>query len=272
VRADGHPAEGALAVLLEPELDSARVGADGVAHLHAVREGPLRFQAFLPGHRILAAGPLATLPPGGFRFKADRAVPLEKPVLEVRRDRRLRLEPSVPDLPLPPGLLVTAVPAEDPGQPPWLGLGDPQGGVLLTGTRPVPLQVSVFAPGLPPAEPWRLARRELGPADGLESVEPWAVPFAQLVVAGLPFHVLLTGERLSPSTAPPDPLPLRWSGERGEVIWACLPPGRYRFRSVDQARTITLKPGTAQLDFGARKAAPEENKKNDRGDAKTGRR
>ncbi|MFQ5748329.1 MAG: hypothetical protein ACE5H3_02595, partial [Planctomycetota bacterium] len=138
VRPDGSPAEGALAVLLEPDLDSARAGADGVAHLHATREGAFRFQAFLPGHRILAAGPLAKNPPGGFRFQAGREVPLEEPAIQARKDRRLRLESAVPGLSLPPGVLVLAVPAGDPGQPPWLGLGDPQGGVLLAGTQPVP--------------------------------------------------------------------------------------------------------------------------------------
>ncbi|MFQ5749945.1 MAG: hypothetical protein ACE5H3_10885, partial [Planctomycetota bacterium] len=116
-----------------------------------------------------------------------------------------------------------------------------------------PLQVSLFAPGLPPAEPWLLGQRNLSPTEGLATAPVWPLPFARLVVAGLPFHVLLTGERLSPATGPPDPLPLRWSGERGEVIWECLPPGRYRFRSAGQARTIELKPGAARLDFSPRK-------------------
>ncbi len=246
-RPDGSPAAGALAVLLEPDLDSVRADPEGVARLRAAQDGPFRFQAYLPGHRILAAGPMEQTPAKAFRFEADPEVPLEKPEIQVRIDRRLLLQSAVPELTLPPGVLVTAVPAEDPGQPPWLGLGDPAGEAVLAGTRPIALQVSVFAPGLPPTEPWLLGRRRLGPAEGTQQASAWRLPFARLVIAGLPLHGLLTGERRGPG--PAAPLPLRWSGDNGEVVWECLPAGSYRFQSGEQARTIELKSGAASLDF-----------------------
>ncbi len=238
---DGAPAAGAVLVLLEPELAAAWADDDGVARLPVIATGPVRLQAYLPGHELLRArgDNAAALADLHFEARQLRELPKLEPVLLIEHDL---LVLDVSGAPLPK-LVIRAYPADDPEHLPWLTYSEEDGSARLAGIELRRLQLQAFSPGLPLEDPWLLAEWELVPEHQQQT--EWRIQVAQLRIRGLPPGEALSGARTDRRAG----LPLRRVPADGVLDYGPLPAGSYRFEVGGRQREITLQLGSNQLDF-----------------------
>lgn len=258
--ADGEPAAGAVAVLLEPELALDYADDAGQVALAHFVGGPVRLQAYLPGHALLTRGPVPETELGEtLRFAARQQPELPELADEELVQHELVLTDArgeaLPGLMVvarhPEGRRIDARPELAPGQEPsrypvpWIALADEGGRASLDGVPRVPLALQVYPAALPPEPAWLLAERSLLPeADGQTT---WSLGHAALTLHGLPPGGLLRGARRDVAGA----LPLQRVPASGTLEWPRLPPGEYRFQVAGRSFDLQVRQGTQSARFPA---------------------
>jgi hypothetical protein len=251
IRADGSPAEGAVVVLLEPEMAIDYADAEGQVRLQRTLGGPLRLQAYAPGHELITLGPIDAADVDTLQFETriqpqipelapERLVQHDVQLLnssgqgisgvqviarrpvEVRRDVRPFIEPGV-----------------EPSryEVPWVAFSDEDGWIELEGLPELPIMMRAYPLGLPRKEAWELDSMRLAPIPDGES--EWRLSVARLILWNLPAHFAMQAERLDVAGA----LPMRRVPADGELSWLILPPGKYRFTVEGETREFELFAG-----------------------------
>lgn len=256
-RADGTPAEGAVVVLLEPEVSIDYADAEGLVRLHRSLGGPVRLQAYAPGHELVTLGPLTADEVTEIQFEArvQPQIPELAPERLVRHDLHLLARDGSPI----PGVQVIARrpleefdsvrPSIEPGiEPsrfltPWVAFSDESGWVQLDGLPELSVQLRAYPLGLPRAPAWQLDAMSLTPRPDGES--EWRLEVAALTLRELPAETALQIER----TDVPGELPLRRVPPSGQLDWAVLPPGNYLVTIGQTTRPIQLFAGSNAIDW-----------------------
>lgn len=250
-RADGRPAEGAVVVLLEPEMAIDYADAQGQVRLQRTLGGPLRLQAYAPGHELITLGPIDAAEVGKLQFETriQPQIPELMPERLVQHDVQL-LNSTGQGL---TGIQVIARrpvevrngvrPYIEPGvepsryEVPWVAFSDEDGWVELEGLPELPILMRAYPLGLPRLEAWELDSMRLAPLPEGES--EWRLLVARLDLWNLPAHFALQSERTDVAGA----LPMRRIPANGELSWMVLPPGKYRFTVDGESREIELFAG-----------------------------
>lgn len=256
-RADGSPAEGAVVVLLEPEMAIDYADAQGQVRLQRTLGGPLRFQAYVPGHELITMGPIDPDKVSKLQFEAriQPQIPELLPERLVQHDVQL-LDKSGQSI---SGVQVIARrPAQakrevrpyiEPGvepsryEVPWVAFSDEDGWIELEGLPELPVMMRAYPLGLTRTPAWELASMQLSPLPNGES--EWLLSVAALHLHNLPTHVSLLAER----TDIAGKLPQRQVPSNGELSWPVLPPGKYRFTIDGETRNIELFAGENHHDW-----------------------
>jgi hypothetical protein len=249
--ADGSPAMGAVVVLLEPEMAIDYADAEGQVRLQRTLGGPLRLQAYAPGHELLTVGPIDAAEVGELQLETriQPQIPELMPERLVQHDVQL-LSGTGESL---TGIQVIARrpvevrsdvrPLIEPGvepsryEVPWVAFSDEDGWVELEGLPELPILMRAYPLGLPRLEAWELDNMLLTPIPNGES--EWRLSVARLQLWNLPAHFALQAERLDVAGA----LPMRRIPANGELAWLVLPPGKYRFSVDGEHREIELFAG-----------------------------
>lgn len=250
--AEGQPAVGAVVVLLEPEVSVDYADKEGVVQLHRMVGGPLRLQAYLPGHDLYTAGPTPAeeLPVLQLVARTQPQLPELAPERLVQHSLRLKGR----DGERARGVQLIArlaEPRHDTVRPtieagrepsrydvPWIAFADEDGWVELEGLPERSLIVRAYPVGLPEVEAWQLAEQLLTPV--AEGESDWTLSIASWTWTDLPPNVAMQVERLDI----PGKLPLRRVPADGRMHWDVLPPGVYRVTVDGVAREWTLYPGS----------------------------
>ena len=251
LRADGEAAEGAVVVLLEPEVSIDYADAEGQVRLHRSLGGPVRLQAYAPGHELVTLGPIAASEVSEIQFESriQPEIPELAPERLVRHDVHLLARDGSPV----PGVQVIARrpveefdsvrPSTEPGiEPsrfltPWVAFSDEDGWVQLDGLPELSVQLRAYPLGLPRAAAWELDTMRLTPSPEGES--EWRIEVASLALTELPAETALVIER----TDVPGKLPLRRVPPSGQLNWEILPPGNYLVTIGETTRPIQLFAG-----------------------------
>ena len=255
IRADGQPAEGGVVVLLDPEISIDYADADGWVRLQRELGGPLRLQAYAPGHELVTLGPLPEEELTEIQFEARIQPQIPELAPERLVEHRLLLR-GRDGMPLPGILVVARRPVEEwdsvrpwiePGiepsryEVPWVAFSDEDGWAELEGLPELAVQLESYPAGLPREAAWQLGARQLNPAP--EGEGEWRLEVAILAWTGLPPDRAITAQR----TDLPGTLPLRRIPFSGTLHWPALPPGEYRFTVGEQVRSVVLYPGSNEL-------------------------
>lgn len=255
LRADGRPAAGGAVVMLEPELAVDYADVQGQVRLPHRIGGPVRLQAYAPGHDLLIVGPIEEQ-----ELDTLQLVERSQPVIpELAPERLVRHDVVFVDRrgqPVP-GLLVLARrpleahssirPMIEPGlepsryEVPWIAFSETDGRARLEGLPELRVEVEAYPMDLPRIPAWRLLQRELSPRDGGET--EWSLAVASLDLQGLPAGQLLRGSR----TDVAGDLPMRRIPSDGRLRWPVLPPGDYLLEVDGVARELTLRSGAQSL-------------------------
>ncbi|MCH2101583.1 MAG: hypothetical protein MK209_06645 [Planctomycetes bacterium] len=257
IRADGEAAEGAVVVLLEPEISIDYADAEGQVRLHRSLGGPVRLQAYIPGHELVALGPIAADEVTEIQFESriQPEIPKLNPERLVRHDLQLLSRDGSPV----PGVQVIARrsleefdsvrPTIEPGAEPsrflapWVAFSDEEGWVRIEGLPELSVQLLAYPLGLPRAKAWELDAIELNPRPEGES--NWQLAIASLTLSNLPPETAVRIER----TDVPGILPLRRVPPSESLSWKVLPPGNYRVTSGDTTHAIELFAGANTVDW-----------------------
>ncbi|TAH34452.1 MAG: hypothetical protein EYC70_16050 [Planctomycetota bacterium] len=244
LRPDGSPAEGAIVMLLHPEPGVAVAGADGVGRLAVRSPGPYRLWAYLDGHQLLEPEPFHEPAPRGLLFQPLPEAPTRvRPPAQVA-ERRVRVVEADTRAPLAAALVLAGEHAA--GEHPFsLAITGADGSAALASAPPGPLVVHVYAPLLPAEPAWRLASRALSGEEAVAAPLEIEVPAARIALRSLPAGELLDGARVDVAAA----LPLVLVPPSGAWDWPPLPPGRYRFRVLDQEMEADVPAGGSALDW-----------------------
>jgi hypothetical protein len=250
-RADGSPAAGAVVVLLRPEMAIDYADAAGRVRLQRTLGGPLRLQAYVPGHELITLGPIDAAEVSKLQFKTriQPQIPELMPERLVQHDVQLR---SSTGQAIPGVQVIARRPVEarratrpfiEPGvepsryEVPWVAFSDQDGWIELEGLPELPIMMRAFPLGLPREPAWELAKLRLAPIANGES--EWRIPVARLEWHDLPAHDALHGERLDIV----GDLAMRRVPADGTLSWPVLPPGKYRFTVEGETREIELFAG-----------------------------
>lgn len=256
-RADGEAAEGAVVVLLEPEMAIDYADAEGQVRLQRTAGGPLRLQAYAPGHELITLGPIdaSELTTLQFAARVQPQIPELAPERLVQHDVQLVNSsgqgiPGVQVIARRPDQAEAQVrPTIEPGvepsrfEVPWVSFSDEDGWIELEGLPELPITMRAYPLGLPRDAAWVLDTMNLSPIPDGES--DWRLPVASLLWKQLPTNVAMDGRR----TDIEGRLPFRRVPADGQLAWAVLPPGRYRFEIDGQVREIELFAGSNEHDW-----------------------
>ena len=250
-RADGSPAEGAVVVLLEPEMAIDYADAQGQVRLQRTLGGPLRLQAYVPGHELITLGPIDAAEVGSLQFETriQPQIPELMPERLVQHDVQLLSSTgeSISGVQVIARRPVTqrsdVRPFIEPGvepsryEVPWVAFSDEDGWIELEGLPELPITMRAYPLGLERIEAWELGNSQLAPLPDGES--EWRLSVAQLTWRKLPSDFAL----LSARTDIAGDLPMRRVPATGELSWQVLPPGKYRFSIEGESREIELFAG-----------------------------
>jgi len=258
LKADGRPAQGAVAILLEPEFAVAYANQSGVAVLNHFQGGPARIQAYMPGHDLLSAGPLPLDQWSSLQFTAREEPSIARLQPEellrhdlILRDRNGQALTQVQVIATAPSKEATFPPRLQAGvEPsrymvPWIAFSDEDGWARLDGVPRISLQARAYPLGFPLDEAWLLGEMELVPTVDGESA--WIINPSQLRITGLPSELAFSLERLDT----PGKLPLRRIPSSGVLTWPTLPPGSYRASIDGEFRDYTLRSGENEFSWGS---------------------
>lgn len=254
-RADGEPAEGAVVVMLDPEVSIDYADSEGWARLQRSVGGPVRLQAYAPGHELVTLGPIPATELGEIRFEArvQPEIPELAPEVLVRHDVHLLGRGGDP---IPEVQVIARRPIEnfdsvrpwiEPGvEPsrflvPWVAFSDELGWVQLDGLPELSVQLRAYPLGLPREEAWELDSMRLTPRPEGES--EWRLEVASLELSGMPPETALEMQRTDVSGQ----LPLRRIPPSGSLQWSVLPPGNYQLQIGETTRLIELFAGENQI-------------------------
>ncbi len=220
----GQPAIDAVAVLLQPELARAEVDMHGNASFSIQNQGPVQIMASLPHHELLRFGPIDGFPSMGLEFTAlkEKSLPLY-PLLPRKAEVTVQTRPPVQNA------LLTANGAGHP----WMAWTNHQGLAIFKGLPETPLNLSVYAPGFPSVDSWKIGQAPLGETDTSLTIPTESWP---LSLNHLPANGFASIQRISPPAEMPD----HWIDEMGTLFFPNLPAGEYKISVQGISTSVKL--------------------------------
>ncbi|MHC4380643.1 MAG: hypothetical protein ACYSU1_06100 [Planctomycetota bacterium] len=246
--ADGTPAADGVVLFFAPELVTARMDEQGLAHATMTGDAPLQFLAYAPGHSLLEGMREDHLDPEPLRLRL-----LPEP--DIRDGEKLVFLPRTltvvdeQESPIP-SVLLLARESGNPGSEPWVAFTDAEGSASFLDATAKDLRIEAFTPGMPPRKSMRLASLEM-PADATSArleVQP-----SRLAVQGLPPQGLLSWKRVDL----PQLMPMVQISDDGDVQLGPVPPGSYRLQVANRILDLDLGPGLETVNFSAAVALPQ---------------
>lgn len=246
----GNPAQGAIVIFSEPELERATIDDKGIARATLRKADRIVFLAYAPGF-ALYQGDLQVDENGG--TEAIKLAPILRPDFSggeplVKLTRTVRLSDEQGE-PLS-ALLVLAMETGNPEAEPWVAISDLNGVATFPDATAADLHLEIYPAGFEQRLAMRIGAIDV-PADQQET--PLRLATARLQLTGLPSDTLFAWKRLDQ----PQLLPLHRITATGKLTLGPVPPGEYRLEVGNQRHDLHLGVGLTRLDFRQISASAE---------------